>query len=92
MADFEHIIWAWTGGFNVVLLDGRDVTGAMASTRSSRARVSGLRLMLLLSGTLQPYGSSKLASVRFSGPVRIRSIRIYPKGSHLFSQSPDAIR
>ncbi|KAF8492904.1 hypothetical protein JB92DRAFT_3236124 [Gautieria morchelliformis] len=47
--------------------------------------------MLLLWGTLQPYGSSKLASVRFSGPVRIRSIRVFPKGASLFVQNPEAI-
>ncbi|KAF8592662.1 hypothetical protein K439DRAFT_1504349 [Ramaria rubella] len=48
-------------------------------------------LMLLLWGTLQPHGASNLASVRFSGPVRIRLIRIHPKGTSLFRQNPEAI-
>ncbi|KAF8528781.1 hypothetical protein BU17DRAFT_79936 [Hysterangium stoloniferum] len=47
--------------------------------------------MLLLWGTLQPRGGSNLASVRFSGPVRIRCIRIYPKGYSVFAQKPEAI-
>lgn len=66
----------------------RKVTGVISATRSLTPRSA----MLLLWGTLQPHGSSKLASVRFSGPVRIRSIRVYPKGASLFSQNPEVIR
>lgn len=47
--------------------------------------------MLLSWGTLQPHGNSKLASIRFASPVKIKSLRLYPNGHALFSSNPDAI-
>ncbi|GJJ07278.1 hypothetical protein Clacol_001478 [Clathrus columnatus] len=46
--------------------------------------------MLLSWGTLYPNGTSKLASIRFSSPVKITSLRIFPNSCHLFSSNPEA--
>lgn len=41
--------------------------------------------------TVQPQGSDPLAAVRFSAPVRISSIRIFPAGAHPFANAPDIV-
>ncbi|KAA1473391.1 hypothetical protein DENSPDRAFT_902536 [Dentipellis sp. KUC8613] len=45
--------------------------------------------MLLQWCTLEPTGPSSLAAIRFSSPVRVRSIRLFPKHAQPFAQHPD---
>ena len=48
--------------------------------------------MLLQWCTLEPSEKGGLAAIRFSSPVRVRSIRIFPTGARPFSQCPDITR
>lgn len=45
--------------------------------------------MLLHWCTLEPTGPSNLAAIRFSAPIRVQRIRIFPTGAKPFSQSPE---
>ncbi|KII95268.1 hypothetical protein PLICRDRAFT_48230 [Plicaturopsis crispa FD-325 SS-3] len=47
--------------------------------------------MLLHWCTLRPSGSSNLAALRFSTPVRVQSIAIFPTGARPFSASLDTV-
>ncbi|KAI0065773.1 hypothetical protein BV25DRAFT_1798238 [Artomyces pyxidatus] len=42
--------------------------------------------MLLQWCTVKPSGPSKLAAMRFSAPVRVRSVRVFPKDARPFSE------
>jgi len=44
--------------------------------------------MLLHWSTLNPAGPSNIAALRFSSPVRVRSLSIFPKGARPFAQQP----
>ena len=48
--------------------------------------------MLLQWCTLEPSGDGNLAAIRFSSPVRLRSIRIFPKDARPFAQREDVVR
>ena len=41
--------------------------------------------------TLSPQGESGLAAIRFEKPIRIASIRIFPKDALPFREIPDVI-
>ncbi|ESK95101.1 hypothetical protein Moror_13833 [Moniliophthora roreri MCA 2997] len=41
--------------------------------------------------TLSPQGPSSLAAIRFSAPIRVSLIRIFPNGSQPFTNCPDVI-
>jgi hypothetical protein len=47
--------------------------------------------MLLEWCTLEPSGSSNIAAIRFSSPVRVKSIRIFPTDFQPFAQCPDIL-
>ncbi|PCH40888.1 hypothetical protein WOLCODRAFT_131584 [Wolfiporia cocos MD-104 SS10] len=47
--------------------------------------------MLLKWCTLEPTGSANLAAIRFSSPVRVQSIRIFPTDAQPFSQHPEIV-
>ncbi|KAI6040458.1 hypothetical protein EDC04DRAFT_2894185 [Pisolithus marmoratus] len=47
--------------------------------------------MLLQWCNLTPYGTSKLAAVRFASPYRVQSVRIFPTGTRPFAAAPDII-
>ncbi|KAI6034597.1 hypothetical protein BKA83DRAFT_4192223 [Pisolithus microcarpus] len=47
--------------------------------------------MLLQWCNLTPYGTSKLAAIRFASPCRVRSVRIFPTGARPFAAAPDII-
>ncbi|CCM00431.1 uncharacterized protein FIBRA_02463 [Fibroporia radiculosa] len=47
--------------------------------------------MLLHWCTLEPSGVGNLAAIRFSSPVRVQSIRIFPTGAQPFAQHPEII-
>ncbi|KAI6018277.1 hypothetical protein EDC04DRAFT_468561 [Pisolithus marmoratus] len=47
--------------------------------------------MLLQWCNLTPYGTSKLAAVRFASPCRVQSVRIFPTGTRPFAAAPDII-
>ncbi|KAH8094936.1 hypothetical protein BXZ70DRAFT_896180 [Cristinia sonorae] len=47
--------------------------------------------MLLQWCTLQPHGPGKLAAIRFSSPVRVQSISIFPTDAQPFSESPETL-
>jgi hypothetical protein len=47
--------------------------------------------MLLHWCTLKPSGPSNLAAVRFTSPVRLHSIRIFPTNARPFAQCPEVI-
>ncbi|KAL4076344.1 hypothetical protein J3A83DRAFT_4411043 [Scleroderma citrinum] len=47
--------------------------------------------MLLQWCNLTPYGSSKLAAIRFASPCRVQSVRIFPTGAIPFAAAPDVI-
>jgi hypothetical protein len=47
--------------------------------------------MLLHWCTLEPAGPSNLAAIRFSAPIRVQCIRVFPTGAIPFSQSPEII-
>jgi hypothetical protein len=49
------------------------------------------RGMLLHWSTLHPAGPSNLAALRFSSPVRVRSLRIFPKDAHPFVEQPEIV-
>jgi hypothetical protein len=46
---------------------------------------------LLWWGTLTPQGESNLAALRFEKPMRISSIRIFPKDAQPFKEAPDVV-
>jgi hypothetical protein len=50
-----------------------------------------LLAMLLHWSTLVPEGPDGLAAIRFTGPVRIRSLSIFPTGARPFANSPDIV-
>ena len=39
--------------------------------------------------TLSPQGPSNLAAIRFSAPVRVASIQVFPKGAQPFAEYED---
>ncbi|KAF5333157.1 hypothetical protein D9611_002711 [Ephemerocybe angulata] len=41
--------------------------------------------------TLSPQGESNLAAIRFAAPIRISTIRIFPKDAQPFKELPDAV-
>jgi len=41
--------------------------------------------------TLQPKSSSGLAAIRFTAPVRVSKIRVFPNGARPFVQCPDIV-
>ena len=47
--------------------------------------------MLLHWSTLEPAGPSNLAALRFSSPVRVRSLRIFPKNALPFAEQPEIV-
>ncbi|EIW61349.1 uncharacterized protein TRAVEDRAFT_117295 [Trametes versicolor FP-101664 SS1] len=47
--------------------------------------------MLLQWCTLEPSEKGGLAAIRFSSPVRVQSIRIFPLGAKPFAQCPDTV-
>ncbi|KZT05628.1 uncharacterized protein LAESUDRAFT_655713 [Laetiporus sulphureus 93-53] len=47
--------------------------------------------MLLQWCTVEPTGAGNLAAIRFSSPVRVQSIKIFPTGMQPFAQHPDII-
>ncbi|KAF8461826.1 hypothetical protein DFH94DRAFT_788963 [Russula ochroleuca] len=47
--------------------------------------------MLLHWCTLHPAGPSNLAALRFSSPVRVRSLRIFPKDALPFAEQPEIV-
>ena len=47
--------------------------------------------MLLHWCTLEPAGPSHIAAIRFSAPIRVKCIRIFPTGARPFSQSAETI-
>ncbi|KAI9464297.1 hypothetical protein F5148DRAFT_1210170 [Russula earlei] len=48
-------------------------------------------MILLHWSTLQPAGPSNLAALRFSSPVRVRSLRIFPKNAIPFADQLDIV-
>ncbi|KAH9983532.1 hypothetical protein BJV74DRAFT_614460 [Russula compacta] len=48
-------------------------------------------MMLLHWSTLEPALPSDLAALRFSSPVRVCSLRIFPKDAHPFAQQPNIV-
>lgn len=48
--------------------------------------------MLLQWCTLEPAGASSLAAIRFTSPVRIQSISIFPTSDKPFEQDPSIVR
>ncbi|TFK25945.1 hypothetical protein FA15DRAFT_319512 [Coprinopsis marcescibilis] len=48
-------------------------------------------MSLLHCASLSPQGPSNLAAIRFSAPIRISFLRVYPKGSTPFQQAPDVV-
>ena len=48
--------------------------------------------MLLHWATLQPQGPSNLAAIRFSSPVIVHKLRIFPFGERLFENEPSITR
>lgn len=48
--------------------------------------------MLLQWCTLEPSGTANLAAIRFSSPVRVQNIRIFPTDTQPFVQHPDIVR
>ncbi|KAH9955114.1 hypothetical protein BGW80DRAFT_1476506 [Lactifluus volemus] len=48
-------------------------------------------MMLLHWSTLEPAGPSNLAALRFSSPVRVRSLRIFPKDAIPFAEQPEIV-
>lgn len=47
--------------------------------------------MLLQWCTLEPSGTANLAAIRFSSPVRVQNIRIFPTDTQPFVQHPDIV-
>jgi hypothetical protein len=47
--------------------------------------------MLLHWSTLEPAAPSNIAALRFSAPVRVRSLCIFPKGAAPFAQQPEIL-
>ncbi|KAI0265956.1 hypothetical protein BC834DRAFT_987423 [Gloeopeniophorella convolvens] len=45
-------------------------------------------MLLLHWCTLEPAGPSRLAALRFSSPVRVRSLRVFPAGAQPFAHAP----
>ena len=41
--------------------------------------------------TLSPQGPSNLAAIRFSAPVRVASIQVFPKGARPFAEYEDFV-
>lgn len=41
--------------------------------------------------TVSPKGESSLAAIRFTAPIRISSVRIFPNGAQPFAQAPEVI-
>ncbi|EAU84430.1 hypothetical protein CC1G_01426 [Coprinopsis cinerea okayama7 len=41
--------------------------------------------------SLRPQGPSNLAAIRFSAPIQITSLRVFPKGARPFKQAPDVV-
>jgi len=48
-------------------------------------------VMLLHWCTLKPFGPSNLAAVRFTSPIRLHSICIFPTGARPFTHCPDVV-
>ncbi|THH12845.1 hypothetical protein EW146_g7312, partial [Bondarzewia mesenterica] len=48
-------------------------------------------MMLLQWCTLEPTGPSQLAALRFSSPVRVRSVRVFPKHAQPFAEQLDIV-
>lgn len=48
--------------------------------------------MLLQWCALEPTGEANLAAIRFSSPVRVQSIKIFPANARPFAQHPEIIR
>ncbi|EIN10856.1 hypothetical protein PUNSTDRAFT_142767 [Punctularia strigosozonata HHB-11173 SS5] len=47
--------------------------------------------MLLHWSVLEPSGTSKLSAIRFSSPVCVKSIRLFPTGAQPFAANPDIV-
>ncbi|KAJ6515411.1 hypothetical protein C8R45DRAFT_208402 [Mycena sanguinolenta] len=48
-------------------------------------------MVLLHWCTLVPEGESNLAAIRFTAPIHVSFIRVFPKGAHPFPDSPDLV-
>ena len=51
-----------------------------------------MKMVLLQWCTLEPSERGGLAAIRFSAPVRIQTIRIFPADERPFSQCPEIVR
>ena len=64
---------------------------SLATRAADALSCSRLPTMLLEWCTLEPFGSSHLAAIRFNAPVRVKTIRIFPTGTQPFAQCPDVV-
>ncbi|KAG6902454.1 hypothetical protein C0995_016315 [Termitomyces sp. Mi166 len=69
----------------------KHITAHLGQSDFAEARSTLLAMGLLHWCTVQPQGPDLLAAVRFSVPVRISSIRIFPAGAHPFANAPDIV-
>ena len=59
---------------------------------ASKTCVIGSKMpQLVWWGTLSPQGESNLAALRIEKPMRISSIRIFPKDAQPFKEAPDVV-
>ena len=59
--------------------------------QNSRATCKRHAMVLLQWVVLEPQGPGSIAAVRFSSPVRVRSLRIFPTGARPFKLQEDIV-